>query len=40
MSKAVAVADVYTRRLDEVKAIVPSIHTYQDFRKAARRQIH
>ena len=31
--EAVAVADVYTRRLDEVKAIVPSIHTYQDFRK-------
>ncbi len=25
-------ADVYTRRLDEVKAIVPGIKTYQDFR--------
>jgi predicted dehydrogenase len=31
--EAVGVADVYTRRLDEVKAIVPSIKTYQDFRK-------
>jgi predicted dehydrogenase len=31
--EAVAVADVYTRRLDQVKAIVPSIQTYQDFRK-------
>jgi len=31
--EAVAVADVYTRRLDEVKAIVPSIHTYKDFRQ-------
>jgi predicted dehydrogenase len=29
----VAVADVYTRRLDEVKAIAPGIHTYQDYRK-------
>jgi predicted dehydrogenase len=31
--EAVAVADVYTRRLDEVKKIVPTIQTYQDFRK-------
>ena len=31
--EAVAVADVYTRRLDEVKAIVPSIHTFKDFRQ-------
>jgi predicted dehydrogenase len=31
--EAVAVADVYTRRLDEVKAIVPGIRTYQDYRK-------
>src|SRR5208337_818566 len=30
--EAVGVADVYTRRLEEVKAIVPSIHTYKDFR--------
>ena len=29
----VAVADVYTRRLDEVKAIAPGIHAYQDYRK-------
>src|ERR1035437_2630496 len=29
----VAVADIYTRRLDEVKAIAPGIHTYQDYRK-------
>jgi predicted dehydrogenase len=28
----VAVADVYTRHLDEVKAMVPGIKTYQDFR--------
>jgi predicted dehydrogenase len=31
--EAVGVADVYTRRLDQVKAIVPSIKTYQDSRK-------
>jgi predicted dehydrogenase len=31
--EAVAVADVYTRRLEEMKAIVPSIHTYKDFRQ-------
>jgi predicted dehydrogenase len=31
--EAVGVADVYTRRLDEVKAIVPSIKTYKDFRQ-------
>ena len=31
--EAVAVADVYIRRLDEVKAIVPTIQTYQDFRR-------
>ena len=30
--EAVGVADVYTRRLDEVKAIVPTIKTYKDFR--------
>ena len=29
----VAVADVYTRHLDEVKALVPSIQTYQDYRR-------
>ncbi len=28
-----AVADVYTRRLDEVKAFVPQIKTYKDFRQ-------
>ena len=31
--EAVAVADVYTRRLDEVKKFAPQIKTYQDFRK-------
>jgi predicted dehydrogenase len=31
--EAVAVADVYTRRQDEVKGIVPSIKTYTDFRR-------
>jgi predicted dehydrogenase len=31
--EAVAVADLYTRRLDEAKQIVPNIKTYQDFRK-------
>lgn len=30
---AVAVADVYSRRLDEVKRIVPAIQTYTDFRR-------
>jgi hypothetical protein len=28
-----AVADVYTRRLDEVKQFVPTIQTYRDFRR-------
>ena len=32
-TEAAAVADVYTRRLDEVKAFAPQIKTYQDFRK-------
>ncbi|MBZ5563740.1 MAG: Gfo/Idh/MocA family oxidoreductase [Acidobacteriia bacterium] len=32
-TEAVAVADVYTRRLDEVKALVPAIKTYGDFRR-------
>jgi predicted dehydrogenase len=31
--EAVAVADVYTRRLDEAKAIVPGIQTYRDYRQ-------
>jgi predicted dehydrogenase len=31
--EAVAAADVYTRRLDEAKAIAPHIKTYQDFRR-------
>ena len=30
--EAVAVADVYTRRLDEAKAIVPGIATFKDYR--------
>jgi predicted dehydrogenase len=32
-TQAVAVADVYSRRLDDVKAIVPAIQTYSDFRR-------
>lgn len=32
-TEAVAVADVYTRRLEEVKKFVPSIATYTDFRR-------
>jgi predicted dehydrogenase len=32
-TEAVAVADVYTRRLDEVKKSVPQIRAYQDFRR-------
>ena len=31
--EGVAVADVYTRRLDEMKARIPTIQTYGDFRK-------
>ena len=31
--EAVAVADVYTRRLDEAKAIAPDIKAYRDFRQ-------
>lgn len=32
-TEAVAVADVYTRRLDETKQFVPGIKTYTDFRR-------
>ncbi len=32
-TEAVAVADVYTRRLDEVKKFAPQIKPYQDFRR-------
>jgi predicted dehydrogenase len=32
-TEAVAVADVYTRRLSEAKRIAPRVNTYQDFRK-------
>jgi predicted dehydrogenase len=32
-TQAVAVADVYSSRLDDVKATVPSIQTYTDFRR-------
>ena len=32
-TQAVAVADVYTRRLDEVKRLAPDIQTYSDFRR-------
>jgi predicted dehydrogenase len=31
--EAAAVADVYTRRLDEAKAMAPGIQTHQDFRR-------
>ena len=31
--EGVAAADVYTRRLDQIKASIPSIQTYNDFRK-------
>jgi ASC-1-like (ASCH) protein len=31
--EGVAAADVYTRRLDELKASIPAITTYRDFRK-------
>jgi predicted dehydrogenase len=31
--EGVAAADVYTRRLDELKASIPAIQTYRDFRK-------
>jgi predicted dehydrogenase len=32
-TEGVAVADVYTRRLDEVQRFAPSVKTYQDFRR-------
>src|SRR5215813_12531794 len=32
-AEAVAAADLYPRRLDEVKALAPSIKTYKDFRQ-------
>ena len=31
--EAVAVADLYTRRLDEARQITPNVRTFQDFRK-------
>ncbi len=31
--EAVAVADVYTRRLEEAKALAPGVRTYRDFRR-------
>src|SRR4029077_12098199 len=31
--EAVAVADLYTRRLDEAKQIAPNAKTYSDFRR-------
>ena len=31
--EAVAVADLYTRRLDEAKAVVPTVMTHKDFRR-------
>lgn len=32
-TQAVAVADVYSRRLEEAKAVAPGVATYQDFRR-------
>src|SRR5882672_6356100 len=32
-AEAVAAADLYTRRLEEVKAIAPHIKAYNDFRR-------
>jgi predicted dehydrogenase len=32
-TEAVAVADVYTRRLEQAKAIAPGVKTYSDFRR-------
>ena len=32
-TEAVAVADVYTRRLEEVRQFAPSVKTFQDFRR-------
>ncbi|MGA2257624.1 MAG: Gfo/Idh/MocA family oxidoreductase [Thermoguttaceae bacterium] len=32
-AEAVAVADIYARRLDEVQAIAPAIKTYNDYRR-------
>jgi predicted dehydrogenase len=32
-TEAVGVADVYTRRLEEVKALAPAVHTWTDFRR-------
>jgi predicted dehydrogenase len=32
-TQAVAVADVYSRRLDEAKKIAPTVQTYSDFRR-------
>ncbi|MFB3920212.1 MAG: Gfo/Idh/MocA family protein [Terriglobia bacterium] len=32
-TEAAAVADVYTRRLEEVKKFAPQVQTYQDFRR-------
>jgi predicted dehydrogenase len=32
-TEAVAVADVYTRRLEEIKRVAPGVKTYSDFRR-------
>src|SRR5579884_702911 len=32
-TEAVAVADIYTRRLEEIKRVAPGVKTYSDFRR-------
>src|SRR2546429_7558816 len=32
-SQAIAVADVYTRRLEEAKQLAPTVQTFTDFRR-------
>ena len=32
-AEAVAVADIYTRRLEEARAMAPAVKTYDDFRR-------
>ena len=38
-AEAVAVADIYSRRLDEAQAMAPAVKTYNDYRRLLGRQV-
>ena len=37
--ECIGAADVYTRRLEDVKKVAPAVKTYLDYRAPARRQV-